>query len=634
MNTQQIRQRFLDFFKKRDHVIIKRAPLLLKDDPTTLFTGSGMQPLLPFLLGQKHPGGKRLADSQTCLRSQDIDEVGDNRHTTFFEMLGNWSLGDYTKREQINWFFEFLTEEVGLDPHKIYATCFIGSEKYGIPADMEAVGVWKEIFTKHGIDPKVVELDTAKAGDKLGLQGGRIFLYNDKENWWSRGGSIENTPIGDPCGPDSEVFYDFGEDNQDPSFGKSHPASDGGRFMEIGNQVFMEYRRLEDGSFEPLEQKNIDFGAGLERIAAAALGDPDVFAISLLKPIIDKLEELSGKQYADHLEAMRIIADHVRSAAFLAVDGCMPSNKEHGYVMRKFIRRAMVQAYELGIDKNFFEQVGPVVISMYKDDYPEVKEYGDMVVQILSQEERTFRKTLNKGVKEFLRLGSLVASGKIESVGGQELFKLYDTFGFPLELSTEEATKRGIKLSNDWQSEFDAEMTSQRERSKTASKGMFKGGLEGETDKQLRLHTSAHLMLAAMKKVLGEDVNQKGSNITDERLRFDFNYPEKVSRGKLDEIEQLVNQAIVDKLPVMMSEMSKDEAYAAGAHGDFDDRYGDRVKVYQVGEGDKMFSKEICGGPHVENTADIAPDGERFKIVKEESSSAGVRRVKAILQAE
>lgn len=633
MNAQQIRQKYLKFFEDRGHAVIERAPLILKDDPTTLFTGSGMQPLLPFLLGQAHPKGKRLTDSQTCLRSQDIDDVGDNRHTTFFEMLGNWSLGDYTKRDQINWFFEFLTEEIGLDPHKIYATCFIGSEEYGIPADTEAVEIWKEVFAKHGIDAKVVELDTAEAGDRLGLQGGRIFLYNDKENWWSRGGSIENTPIGDPCGPDSEVFYDFGEDNQDPSFGKSHPASDGGRFMEIGNQVFMEYRRLEDGSFEPLKQKNIDFGAGLERIAASSIGNPDVFAVSLLKPIVDKLEELSGKAYADNLVSMRIIADHVRSAAFLAVDGCVPSNKEHGYVMRKFIRRAMVQAYELGIEKDFFEQIGPVVIDLYKDDFPEVKEYGEMVVQILAQEERTFRKTLSKGVKEFLRLSSLVAAGKLEAVGGQELFRLYDTYGFPLELSTEEASRRGIKLTTDWQAEFETEMDQQRERSKTASKGMFKGGLEGETDKQLRLHTAAHLMLAAMKKVLGDDVNQKGSNINDERLRFDFNYPEKVSRDKLDEIEKLVNQAIADKLPVTMTEMSKDEAYAAGAHGDFDERYGDKVKVYQVGEGDQLFSKEICGGPHVANTGDIAPNDEQFKIIKEESSSAGVRRVKAVLQA-
>lgn len=624
MNTREIRQAYLDFFTKRQHKQILRAPLVLKDDPTTLFNGSGMQPLMPYLLGKTHPQGRCLVNSQPSLRMQDIDEVGNGRHTTVFEMLGNWSLGDYGKKEQIRWFFEFLTQIVGLNPNKIYASCFIGNEKYGIPADTEAVEIWQEIFAEVGIDAKVVELGTSENGDKLGMQGGRIFLYDDKENWWSRGGGIENTPIGDPCGPDSEVFYDFGEEHHDPSFGKSHPASDGGRFMEIGNQVFMEYRRLEDGSFEPLEQKNIDFGAGLERLAAAKLDTPDVFRGSLFQPIIEKLEAISGQTYADFAQAMQIIADHLRGAVWLAVDGCVPSNKEHGYVMRRLIRRAMVKSFALGIENNFFEQVVPVIIESYEADFPEFASQKAAVLQTLVKEEAAFRQTLRRGLRQLERL-------KESGLTGAELFKLHDTYGFPLELSLEEAKRQQIKLVGDWQADYDQALQEQRQRSQTASKGMFKGGLEGQTDKQLRLHTAAHLMLAAMKQVLGEDVNQKGSNINDERLRFDFNYPEKVSRDKLDEIEKLVNQAIEAKLPVSCQEMPLAEAKQRGAHGDFDDRYGDRVKVYSIGEGKQRFSYEICGGPHVANTADIAPNGEKFKITKEESSSTGVRRVKAVL---
>ncbi|MFC2552175.1 MAG: alanine--tRNA ligase-related protein [Candidatus Saccharibacteria bacterium] len=314
MNAQEIRKKYLEFCQKNGHTVIKRAPLILHNDPTTLFTGSGMQPLLPYLLGQDHPQGTKLADSQTCLRAQDIEDVGDNRHTTFFEMLGNWSMGEYFKRQQIEWFFDFLTEEVGLDPQKIYVSCFIGDEKNNIPRDDEAAQIWQEVFAKKGIDAKIIELDSAENGDELGMQGGRIFFYNDKENWWSRGGGIDSTPIGDPCGPDSEVFYDFGEQHHDASFGQAHPASDSGRFMEIGNQVFMQYRRLDDGSFEPLKRKNVDFGGGLERVAAAAIDSPDVFKISLLQPIIKKLESLSGKEYSTHTASMRVIADHLRAA--------------------------------------------------------------------------------------------------------------------------------------------------------------------------------------------------------------------------------------------------------------------------------------------------------------------------------
>ncbi|MBB1554841.1 alanine--tRNA ligase, partial [Candidatus Saccharibacteria bacterium] len=375
MNAQDIRKKYLDFFSQRGHTVIERAPLVLMNDPTTLFTGSGMQPLLPFLLGQPHPDGNRLTDSQTCLRAQDIEDVGDNRHTTFFEMLGNWSLGDYFKEQQIRWFFEFLVDEVGLDPEKIYVTAFIGDEANGIPRDDDAARIWQSVFAERGITAEIAEIGSQEDGDARGIRPGeRIFFYDDGENWWSRGGGLSKTPIGDPCGPDSEVFYDFGEQYHDPSFGKAHPASDSGRFMEIGNQVFMQYRREEDGSFSPLENKNVDFGGGLERIAAAQLDSPDVFRISLLWPIIEQLQRVSGKTYEAHTESMRVIADHMRAATFLAFDGVKPANKEQGYVMRRLLRRAIRYAFDLGIEQHFFEAVVPTIIELYADGYPAMHE--------------------------------------------------------------------------------------------------------------------------------------------------------------------------------------------------------------------------------------------------------------------
>ena len=615
MNAQEIRKAYLEFCQKNGHKIIKRASLILKDDPTTLFTGSGMQPLLPYLLGKKHPDGVRLTDSQTCLRAQDIDDVGDNRHTTFFEMLGNWSLGDYFKEQQIRQFFEFLTDVVGLDPSKIYVSCFIGNKKYNIPRDDESAKIWQKVFAEKGIDAKIVELDTAENGDKLGLQGGRIFFYNDKENWWSRGGGLDTTPIGDPCGPDSEVFYE------------AHPASDSGRFMEIGNQVFMQYRRLEDGSFEPLEHKNVDFGGGLERIAAAKIDNPDVFQISLMKPIIEKIEEISGKKYDENTASMRVIADHLRSAAFLAVDGCTPSNKEQGYVMRKFIRRAMAKAFDLGIEDNFVEQIIPVIVDIYAPDYQEVAEKGDEIVAVMVKEERAFRRTLQKGLRELEKFSK-------DGLTGVELFQLYDTFGFPLELSTEEAVRRNISLSENWQKEFNAKMKEQRERSQTASKGKFKGGLEGQTLEHRKLHTATHLMNAALHNMFEGQIAQKGSNINTDRLRFDFTFDRKLTDEEKKQIEDTVNEQISKGLEVSWAEYPTDYALnELKAIGVFGDKYGETVKVYTMkAEGEKPFSVEICGGPHVDNTRVLSEGGKKFKIVKEQSSSAGVRRIKAILQ--
>jgi len=625
MNTQQIRQAYLEYFSKRNHVVIKRAPLILHDDPTTLFTGSGMQPLLPYLLGEKHPKGTKLVDSQTCFRGNDLEDVGDNRHTTFFEMLGNWSMGEYFKKEQIRWFFEFLVKVVGLDPNKIYVTCFIGNEKYNIPRDDEAALIWQELFKEVGIDAKIVELGSAENGDEKGMQGGRIFFYDDNENWWSRGGGLDKTPIGDPCGPDSEVFYDFGEANHDSSYGMAHPASDSGRFMEIGNQVFMQYRREEDGSFSPLKQKNVDFGGGLERIAAAKLDTPDVFKNSLFLPIIEKLETLSGKKYESNLVSMRVIADHLRAAVFLGVDGATPSNKEQGYVMRRLIRRAVRYAFDLGIEQNFLEEIVPVIASMYREDYPEVKENESEVIRVLVKEEKVFRQTLRKGLRELEKLSK-------DKITGKEIFTLYDTYGFPAELSVEEVFKREYDLEENWRDTFDREMALQKERSKTAAKGVFKGGLAGHDPIHIKYHTLTHMMYQAIRMVLGTDIMQHGSNITAERLRFDFNYPRKVTKEELDEIERIVNEKVKEDLPVSFKEYDTKEAFKLGAIGAFGDRYGDTVKVYQIGPDDNRFSFEICGGPHVSHTGEIAEGGKIFKIKKEGSSSAGIRRIKAVLE--
>lgn len=624
MTPQDIRQSYLEFFKEREHSIIARAKLVPQDDPTTLFTGSGMQPLLPYLLGAKHPMGLRLVDSQTCIRAQDIEEVGDTSHTTFFEMLGNWSLGDYFKEEQLRWFFEFLIDKVGLDPNRIYVTAFIGDEKHGISRDDESASIWQKLFQERGIEANIVEIGSQADGDKRGINPGeRIFFYDDGENWWSRGGGLDKTPIGDPCGPDSEVFYDFGEEFHKSEFGLAHPASDGGRFLEIGNSVFMQYRRTEQG-FEPLQNKNVDFGGGLERIAVAKLGNPDVFRIGLLWPIIEKIEALSRKSYDSNTTSMRVIADHLRAATFLAIDGVVPANKEQGYVMRRLLRRAIRYAFDLGIEQNFFNDVVPTIAEIYKDSYPEIANDLENIVNILVKEEKVFRQTLRKGINELNKYSQ-------QKIGGAELFKLYDTFGFPVELSTEEAFKQGIDLSENWREEFDEKMRLQRERSQTASKGTFKGGLGGTSDLHVKYHTATHLMYASLRKVLGDHVTQHGSNITEERLRFDFSHDSKMTPEQIKQVEDMVNEQINLDKKVSYQELPTQDAFKQGAIGAFGDKYGDSVKVYQVGNGEDRFSFEICGGPHVEHTGILAEDNKKFKIIKEESSSSGIRRIKAVL---
>ncbi|MCX6728421.1 MAG: alanine--tRNA ligase [Candidatus Saccharibacteria bacterium] len=651
MKPQQIRSEYLKFFEQRNHAIINPAKLVPDNDPTTLFTGSGMQSLLPYLLGEKHPEGVRLADSQPCFRAQDIDAVGDNRHTTFFEMLGNWSLGDYFKEQQIHWFFEFLTEVIGLDANRLYVSAFIGDEKNGIPRDDEVADIWKKVFEEKGIKAEIVEIGTQEDGNKRGIHDDeRIFFYDDKENWWSRGGSLGKTPIGDPCGPDSEVFYDYGPQNHNEGYGLAHPASDSGRFVEIGNQVFMQYRRLEDGSFEPLASKNVDFGGGLERISAASIDSPDMFKTALFWPIIEKLQKLSKKGYENHRESMQIIADHLRGATFLAVDGVAPSNKEQGYVMRRFLRRAIRFAFELGIEQNFLSEVVPVIADLYADDYPEVKAKREEVITLLVREEKVFRHTLRKGLQVFEKIMmSPISSGIVDNselydhkdrfkveykktMDAEDMFRLYDTFGFPVELIKEEAFMKGIAITDDTQRGFDDLMEEQRERSRTAAKGTFKGGLSGDSLMHKKYHSAAHLMGQALRDVLGEGVAQKGANITDERLRFDFSWPEKVNPEQIKQVEDIVNEQIAKDLPVTFAEYPLAEARAIGAFGEFGDKYGEKVKVYRMGaENEKPYSLEICGGPHVDHTGQLGEGGKKFKITKEESSSAGVRRIKAIL---
>ena len=623
MNTETIRNEYLKFFNERSHAVIRRAPLVLHDDPTTLFTGSGMQPIIPYLLGKTHPEGKRVADSQTCLRAQDIDDIGDNRHTTFFEMLGNWSFGDYFKEQQIEWMFEFLSEVVELDMSKLYVTCFIGAPEYDIAKDTEAAAVWKRLFEAKGLSAGEAELGSEEDGYKRGMRDGeRIFYYDGSKNWWSRNGSPETTPVGDPCGPDSEMFYDFGTPHNLEYGEFCHPNCDCGRFMEIGNNVFMAYKKVAEGKFEKLEKPNVDHGSGLERIAAAKLNDPDVYKISLMWPIIEKLQQLSGKKYESHQESMRVIADHLRAATFLAVDGCVPSNKQQGYVMRRLVRRAMLKAFDLGVEQNFMEQIVPLIASLYEADFPEVAEHKDEVIAVLVKEEKAFRQTIRKGLREF---------DKLSKIDGQALFTLYDTYGFPVELSTEEAFKRDIELPDDWREQFDARMEEQRSRSRTATKGEFKGGLGGDTLQHRKYHTATHLLQSALREVIGPVFQQHGSNITEERLRFDFNFDRKVTREELDRAEELVNGWIAADLPVSYKMYPTQEALDMGAIGPFGERYGEQVKVYQMGEGDKLASLEICGGPHVENTGILAEGGKTFKITKEESSSAGIRRVKAVL---
>ena len=621
-----IRQSYLNYMQVRAHSLITRSSLVLNDDPTTLFTSSGMQPLLPYLLGAEHPQGKRLLNSQVCLRTQDIEEVGDQSHTTCFEMLGNWSLGDYFKEEQLKWFFNFLIDEVGLDVNRIYTTCFRGADEYSIPQDEESALILQRLYKTRGLNAKVVDLQTAKKAAVAGMQGGRIFYYDDTENWWSRGGGIAVTPLGDPAGGDCEFFFDFGEKYHDEqAYGRPHPASDSGRFMEIGNSVFMEFQKQKDG-FTALKNKNVDFGGGLERITAAVLNEPDVFKTDLLYPLVQKLENLTSASYEEEPSNFRIITDHLRAVAWLALDGVIPSNKEQGYVMRRLLRRAQLKATQLQITDSLSDNLLPVICQTYASAYPEFVDAQPKMLQVMRHEERVFRQTLRAGLREFNK------ATKAGILKGDTLFKLYDTYGFPRELSLEEAKRKNLKTDENVLIDFDQLMAEQRRRSQTIKAGAFKGGLAGNDQMTVKYHTATHLMYKALRLVLGDAVQQRGSNITDKRLRFDFSYRQKMDMQQLAEVEAVVNQQIDADLPVTWEIMDTEVALNLGVLGAFGDKYGPKVKVYSIGgSGQEAYSREICGGPHVDRTSELGSDGKRFKIIKEQSCAAGIRRIKAVL---
>lgn len=622
MSGNEIREKYLKFMSKRGHSIVPSSGLVPENDPTTLFTGSGMQPMLPYLLGERHPKGTRVVDSQKCFRAEDIEEVGDNRHTTFFEMLGNWSFGDYFKEEQIQWMFEFLTDEIGIDPNHLYISVFGGDEKNQLPKDEVAPKVWQKLFEQKGIKAGVADIGSEEQGYQRGMkEGERIFYYEAKKNWWSRAGVPDNMPIGEPGGPDSEMFYDFGTEH-DKSFGEHcHPNCDCGRFMEIGNNVFMQYIKRGEGKFEELKNKNIDFGGGLERLSAAANRDNDVFKVDLLNNIVLEIEKLAGKKYANNLIAFRVIADHIRGAVFMIGDGVFPSNTEQGYFVRRLLRRAVRFADSLGIKSGEFKNLVLAVIHTYETHYTNLSNQKDIIVDVVAREEEQFRKTLEKGLKE---LEKLAIKGNLS---GEDAFVLFTTYGFPYELTEEIAQSRNIIINR---TEFDSAMVKHQVESRSGAEQKFKGGLADHSEKVVQYHTATHLMLAGLRKYLGSDIHQAGSNITGERLRFDFTYPEKVAREMLDKIEEFVNKAIKTGGDVTIDMMSKATAESDKTiEGSFWDRYPDEVKVYTItGHTGEVFSRELCGGPHVLKLEDIKGT---FRITKEESSSAGVRRVKAVL---
>lgn len=610
VKSSDLRQRYLHFFKSRGHAVISPASLIPENDPSLLFVNSGMFPLVPYLLGEKHPAGKRLANSQPSFRTDDIEEVGDGRHTTLFEMLGNWSLGDYFKHEQLNWWFEFIIEKLGLNINRIYQSVYAGDG--GISKDNESVEILKEVFQKYGLEaeegPATIGDGSVGLGREIEFGGKeRIFAYRDK-NWWQRGEAI-----GELGGPDSETFYDTRK-SHDLKYGKfCHLNCDCGRFIEIGNSVFMQYQKTKNGWSE-LKQKNVDFGGGLERLAMILQKKDNIFETDLFLPICDKLAELSNLSYQSNSRAFEIIADHVRATTFLIADGAAPSNIQQGYFVRRLIRRAIRFGRLLNLKENFLPILIEEVVKILGSDYSKLTDRKAVIIEEISKEEIKFRTTLERGMREFEKFAT---RGEIN---GRDSFILYSTYGFPIEMTEELAAERGIIV--DRQS-FERENKTHQELSRTASAGMFKGGLADQSEATTKLHTAAHLLLQALRIVLGNHIEQRGSNITAERLRFDFSHPGKITDEEKQKVEAIVNQVIADDLLVNFEETTVEQAEAKGAIGLFKVKYGERVKVYSIGE----FSKEICGGPHIQRTGQLG----QFKIIKEESSSQGVRRIKAVL---
>lgn len=565
ISSVEIREKYLKFFEKRGHKKISPAPLVLEDDTTTLFTSSGMQPLIPYLMGEKHKRGKRLVDSQPSIRLQDIEEVGDNRHTTFFEMLGNWSLGDYFKEEQLSWVWEFLTQELGLPKEKLYVSIFEGNEF--VPKDLESKEIWLS----------------------LGVSESHIFEYGIKKNWWSRSGTPDTMPVGEIGGPDSEIFYEFTSVEHQHDFGsKCHPNCDCGRFLEIGNSVFIQYKKTDKG-LEELPQKNVDFGGGLERITAAINNDPDIFKTDIYWPSIQKLEKLTGKKYEDNLVSFRIFADHLRASNALTSTGVVPSNKMQGYILRRLIRRMVTK-------------------------FPEIDKIIDNPV--ILDEIKRFKTSLNNGLKEIK---------KVEKITGKIAFDLYQSFGFPLELTVELFREKGQEVNLE---EFRKEFEEHKNKSRSTSAGVFKGGLADHSEEVVKLHTATHILLATLRKVLGEHVVQRGQNITPERSRFDFPNHEKLTNKQIQEVENMVNEIIIKELPVNFVVLPKDEAIKTGAIHAFNEKYADTVKVYYVGSSlEEAVSSEFCGGPHVTNTKEIG----HVTIKKQEKIGSGLVRVYVVL---
>jgi alanyl-tRNA synthetase len=585
LSAQEIRQRFLAFFAARGHAVLPSASLLPENDPTVLFTTAGMQPLVPYLLGQPHPQGRRLVNIQKCIRTGDIDEVGDNRHLTFFEMLGNWSLNDYFKHESIPWSLEFLTnkeEGLGLDVHRLYVTVFAGDEN--APLDTESIGIWQEAFRQHGIDAKM---------------GERIFSLGREDNWWGPAGQTG------PCGPDTEIFYD--------TLGEGAPVKDGqldtetGRAVEIWNNVFMQYTKEASGEFVRTPHHNVDTGMGLERMTMILQGKATPYETDLFQPIMDELQKL--EHMADH-RSKYIIADHLRAAVMMIADGVVPSNKDRGYVLRRLLRRAILHLEQKSTE--WVPAVVQAVASIYGEAYPTVNAAVHEIAQSITEEAVKFQRTLQKGKVEI---------EKHETLTGKVAFDLYQSYGFPLELTQEYAESRGIKIN---QEEFETEFRKHQELSRTASAGQFASGLADHSEQTVKYHTATHLLHQALRNVLGGHVQQRGSNITPERLRFDFSHPEKMTDGEISAVEVEVNAQIKAALPVSMQAMSPEQAKAEGAIGLFGHKYGESVTVYSMG----TYSKEICTGPHVKNTSELG----HFKITKEEAVSAGVRRIKAVLE--
>jgi len=590
MTANELRELYLSYYLERRHEIAAAASLVPENDTSVLYTTAGMQPLIPYLLGKEHPKGKRLVNVQRCVRTGDIEEVGDDYHLTVFEMLGNWSLGDYFKKETIEMSFEFLTKELGIPKSKLAVTVHKGNEN--VPMDIQAVEAWKA----------------------LGIDESRIFYYGDKENWWGPAGETG------PCGPDSEMFYV----NDVPDCGEAcGPACSCGKYVELGNNVFMTYNKSADGSLTELEQKNIDVGLGFERLLILANGLENVYETDLFLPIISELEGLTGVKYEEATKNyFRVISDHIRASVFILADPkrIVPSNSEQGYILRRLIRRMIRMIQQLGIRHNIMDQLAGVVIETYKSSYPEVKEYEDIIMDELKKEYEKFNKSLQKGLKEANKFFGKLEDG--QELSGDQAFKLYDTFGFPIEFTLELAEEKGMSVDVVG---FHKRFKEHQMKSRTGAAGKFKGGLAEKNINSIRLHTATHLLNAALRQVLGDQVFQRGSHINAERLRFDFSFERKMMNDEIQEVESIVNEAIANGIDVVSKEMSLDEAKRLGAIGVFDSKYDDQVKVYEI----QGYSLEICGGPHVANTSEMGS----FKIVKEQSSSAGVRRIKAVLQS-